>query len=124
MECCGDFGILRSSGFRYKGHIDQICLKANRLSGMIAKLSQLKRILWLSCLQLILDIKLNVHRLCETRSKLASALSWKEYSTVIHADLHIAPAYDDRLQILGLPLLHARRETTDLTVAFKVFTVY
>ena len=42
MECCADLGILRSSDFRYKGHIDQICLKANELSGMVAKLFSAK----------------------------------------------------------------------------------
>ena len=37
-ECCADLGILWASDFRYKDHIYQICLKANRLSGMVVKL--------------------------------------------------------------------------------------
>ena len=35
-------------------------------------------------------------------------------------DFYTAPAYDERLQILGLPSLNARREAADLTFAFKV----
>ena len=35
---CADFGVTKTSNFHYKVHVDTLCLKAARLSGIVARL--------------------------------------------------------------------------------------
>ena len=39
---CTDLEILRSSDFSYAGHVHSVCMKANRMYGMILALSKTK----------------------------------------------------------------------------------
>ena len=47
-ENCADFRVIRSSDFCFKDHINQACLKASRLTGMVTKLISARNSLFLT----------------------------------------------------------------------------
>ena len=125
VECCTDLGILKSSDFRYKGHIDQTCLKANTLSGMVAKFFLAKKDAHFMVKLFTTYIRLLVEYATVVWSSVkvghcTQLKRVKHHYTHKLFNFQTAPAYDERLHILGLPSFNTGREATNLTFAFKV----
>ena len=124
VDQCSDLGVLHTSDFRYNAHIDMICLKASRLSGIVAKL--------FTCggceFQTLVLPNIYVHPCLE-----CAPADWSPINVGTSDQLEKIqrrfmrklfgsqlPVYEARLNILGLPSLSMRRKAADLVLTFKL----
>ena len=122
-DTCSDLGVIRTSDFRYKSHIDSICLKASRLSAMIFRLFSTRSRsfmckLFLTYVRPLLEYASTVWNpkeigLCEQLEAIQRKFTRRLFG-------RNAPVYEQRLNLLNMPSLFSRRDNADLTFAFKL----
>ena len=121
-DTCTDLGIIRTSDFRYKSHIDPICLKASRLCAMIFRLFSTRNKAFM-CKLFIIYIRPLLEYASTVWNPHEIGLS-RQLKTIQHRFTRYlfgrhAPSYEDRLQLLAIPSL-TRRRNADLTLAYKL----
>ena len=122
VEQCVDLGVTRTPDFRYKAHIDAICLRAARLSGMANKLfsaksSQFLMKLFITYIRPAVEYASVVWQPRETGAVMQLERVQRCFTRRLFG--HQAPSYEERLSLLGVPSLETRRHVTDLIFLFK-----
>ena len=118
-----DLGVTRTCDFRYNDHVNQTCLKASRMAGMVFKLFSSKDIRFLT--QVLITY---VRPLTEYASVLwnpADVGSCVQLERIqrrftLRMFGRNPPAYEERLCALGMPTLQLRRRALDLIVTYKL----
>ena len=120
---CTDLGIMRSSDFSYVAHVHSVCMKANRMCGMIltlfkTKTPEFKMKIFLTHIRpvvkyaaLVWNPKLDVDlttRLEQVQKRFTRRLLWCEKLS-----------YDERIKLVREPTFFTTRRYFDLIVAFK-----
>ena len=122
-ETCTDLGIIRTSDFRYKSHIDAICLKASRLCAMVFRLFSTRNKAFM-CKLYTFYIRPLLEYASTVWNPQELGLS-RQLETIQHRFTRRlfgshAPSYEDRLQLLAIPSLSTRRRNADLMLAYKL----
>ena len=119
-DTCTDIGIIRTSDFCYKSHVDAICFKTSRLCAMIFRLFSTRNKAFM-CKLFIIYIRPLLEYASTVWNPHEIGLS-RQLETIQHRltrrlfGRH-APSYEDRLQLLAIVSLGTRRLNADLTLA-------
>ena len=103
-----DFGVTRTSNFHYKVHVDTLCLKAARLSGMVARLFSTRRRKFLMKLFLIyIQPSLEYASIIWNPREIGANMQLERVQRRFTCRLFgwSTPSYKDRLALLGVPSL-------------------
>ena len=105
---CADLGVTITSNFHYKVHLDTLCLKAARLSGMVARLFSTKS----------REFLMKIFLMYIRPSLEYASIIWNPREFGINMQLEwvqrrftrqlfgwSVPSYEDRLALLGVPSL-------------------
>ena len=116
--CCA-----RSSNFQYNAHIDDICLKANRLLGMVFKLfSSRSRDFLVRIYLTYIRPRLEYASIIWNPSGVGLSKQLenvqRRFTRKLFGDIQLS--YEDRLNSLAIPTLSSRRKSADFIFAFKL----
>ena len=122
-DTCADLGVIRTSDFRYKAHINSICLKASRLSAMVFKLFSTRNKeflckLFITYIRPLLEYASTVWNPNEIG--LGNQLEGVQRRFTSRLFGRNALSYEERLHVLGIQSLMSRRSNADLTFTYKL----
>ena len=123
-EQCADLGVNRTSNFHYKVHVNDLCLRAARLSGIVARLlsTRSREFLMKVFLMYICPSLEYASIICNPR-EIGATMQLEQVQRRFLTRRFFgwsAPTYEDRMALLGVPSLCTRRKTTDMAFIQKL----